>query len=104
MADVTAPLKFKKKRRSSTTSVELMASDEELAVTHSAKKRKMEKKAVAGGNTAMPDKLVKIWKRGGNDMEPSTKMVKMLEYIKEAMDAGDKTIVYSQCAYPVYCC
>jgi hypothetical protein len=32
-----------------------------------------------------------------NDMEPSAKMLQLIEYLKEAEEAGDKTICYSQC-------
>jgi hypothetical protein len=37
------------------------------------------------------------WERGDDDLEPSTKMLRMLELLREWHSAGDKTIVYSQC-------
>lgn len=37
------------------------------------------------------------WGRGDDDMEPSTKMLRMLELLKTWETAGDKTIIYSQC-------
>jgi hypothetical protein len=39
------------------------------------------------------------WGRGDDDMEPSTKMLQMLELLKEWDSAGDKTIIYSQCSF-----
>ena len=40
---------------------------------------------------------VATWRRGDNDMEPSAKMLAMIEQLHIAANAGDKTIVYSQC-------
>ncbi|KAK7677163.1 hypothetical protein QCA50_019872 [Cerrena zonata] len=40
--------------------------------------------------------LVSIWRKGDNDMEPSAKMLAMIDYLKEWEAAGDKSIVYSQ--------
>lgn len=41
--------------------------------------------------------LVNTWRKGDNDMEPSAKMLAMIDYLKEWEAAGDKSIVYSQC-------
>jgi hypothetical protein len=43
------------------------------------------------------------WGRGDDDMEPSTKMLQMLELLKEWETAGDKTIIYSQCMITFHC-
>jgi hypothetical protein len=37
------------------------------------------------------------WRRGDDDLEPSAKMLAMIEQLQIAENAGDKTIVYSQC-------
>jgi hypothetical protein len=37
------------------------------------------------------------WRRGDDDMEPSAKMLALIEQLQIAENAGDKTIVYSQC-------
>lgn len=41
--------------------------------------------------------LVKTWRKGDSDMEPSAKMMALVHYLKEWDSTGDKTIVYSQC-------
>ena len=45
----------------------------------------------------LPEELVAVWRRGDDDVEESSKMVKLLEYLKDWEATGDKTIVYSQC-------
>jgi hypothetical protein len=42
-------------------------------------------------------RTVAHWRRGDDDMEPSAKMNALVEQLQIARDAGDKTIVYSQC-------
>lgn len=42
-------------------------------------------------------RTVATWRRGDDDMEPSAKMNALVEQLRIAKDAGDKTIVYSQC-------
>lgn len=41
--------------------------------------------------------LRSVWGRGDDDLEPSTKMLQLIEYIKEWEVSGDKIICYSQC-------
>jgi len=41
--------------------------------------------------------VIKTWRRGDDEMEPSAKMVELVGLLKEGEAAGDKTIVYSQC-------
>lgn len=43
------------------------------------------------------DAVLATWKRGDDDLEPSTKMLALLELLKEWDSCGDKTICYSQC-------
>ena len=45
---------------------------------------------------------VATWRRGrdDDDMEPSAKMLALIEQLRAAEHAGDKTIVYSQCPSP----
>ena len=57
------------------------------------------------GTTSQPNEnslegALATWGRGDDDLEPSTKMLRMLELLKEWHSAGDKTIIYSQCMYP----
>src|SRR5579863_4906850 len=42
-------------------------------------------------------RTVATWRRGDDDMEPSAKMLALIEQLQIAQNAGDKTIVYSQC-------
>jgi SNF2 family DNA or RNA helicase len=43
------------------------------------------------------DAVLATWKRGDDDLEPSTKMLALLELLKEWDSCGDKTICFSQC-------
>lgn len=42
--------------------------------------------------------VIATWRRGDDDMEPSAKMLALLDLLQEWDASGDKTIVYSQCA------
>ncbi|KIY44892.1 hypothetical protein FISHEDRAFT_50412, partial [Fistulina hepatica ATCC 64428] len=42
------------------------------------------------------DALMSTWSRGDDDLEPSTKMMKLISYIQEWDCTGDKIICYSQ--------
>lgn len=44
----------------------------------------------------MSDHLIATWKRGDNNLEPSTKMLALVEHLQEWESTGDKTIVFSQ--------
>ncbi|KAK0197054.1 SNF2 family DNA-dependent ATPase [Armillaria mellea] len=55
-------------------------------------KRKTSNKAGDGPSEA----LIATWRKGDDDMEPSTKMLKLLSLLKEWDASGDKTICYSQ--------
>lgn len=41
--------------------------------------------------------MIATWRRGDGDLEPSAKMLALIRLLKDADNAGDKTIVYSQC-------
>ena len=43
------------------------------------------------------DAVLATWRRGDDDMESSTKMAALMDYLKEWDASGDKTICYSQC-------
>ncbi|KIM41993.1 hypothetical protein M413DRAFT_71424 [Hebeloma cylindrosporum] len=47
-------------------------------------------------DTAPSDAVIATWNRGDDDLEPSTKMLALLDYLKEWDVSGDKTICYSQ--------
>lgn len=40
--------------------------------------------------------VMATWRRGDDDLEPSTKMLALVEYLKEWDSTGDKTICYWQ--------
>ena len=44
-------------------------------------------------------RTVATWCRGDDDMEPSAKMLALIKQLRIAENAGDKTIVFSQCSY-----
>lgn len=48
------------------------------------------------------DAVLATWRRGDDDMEPSTKMLALIDYLKEWASTGDKTICYSQCKLPSF--
>ena len=47
-------------------------------------------------------RTVATWRRGEDHMEPSAKMLALIEQLRIAEKAGDKTIVYSQCSSPFF--
>jgi hypothetical protein len=56
------------------------------------------KQSVSNKESKKPSQhTVATWRRGDDDMEPSAKMLALVEQLQIAEDAGDKTIVYSQC-------
>ncbi|KAF9074434.1 SNF2 family N-terminal domain-containing protein [Rhodocollybia butyracea] len=55
-----------------------------------------EKKDEKSEESGLSKALVATWSKGDDDMEPSIKMVQLIEYIKEWEALGDKTICYSQ--------
>ncbi|KAF5337985.1 hypothetical protein D9758_014335 [Tetrapyrgos nigripes] len=48
------------------------------------------------GANGPSEAVIAAWSKGDEEMEPSAKMVQLIEYLKEWEDEGDKTIVYSQ--------
>jgi hypothetical protein len=56
-------------------------------------KTKTEASRSGGGPS---DAVIATWTRGDDDLEPSTKMLALVEYLKEWDSTGDKTICYSQ--------
>ncbi|KAJ6542826.1 SNF2 family N-terminal domain-containing protein [Mycena capillaripes] len=59
--------------------------------------RKGKSKAGDEDEVDMPsDAVMSNWKRGDDDLEPSTKMLAMMQLLKEWESTGDKTICYSQ--------
>jgi len=49
------------------------------------------------------DAIVALWRKGDEDLEPSTKMMALVEYLKEWDASGDKTICFSQCQCSFLC-
>jgi hypothetical protein len=57
-----------------------------------------DKESVSNEESKKPSqRTVATWRRGDDDMEPSAKMLALVEQLQIAENAGDKTIVYSQC-------
>jgi hypothetical protein len=57
-----------------------------------------DKQSVSNEESKKPSQhTVATWRRGDDDMEPSAKMLALIEQLQIAENAGDKTIVYSQC-------
>jgi hypothetical protein len=57
------------------------------------------KQSVSNKESKKPSqRTVATWRRGDDDMEPSAKMLALVEQLQIAENAGDKTIVYSQCS------
>ncbi|RDB23958.1 putative ATP-dependent helicase C23E6.02 [Hypsizygus marmoreus] len=48
------------------------------------------------GNDGPSQAVIATWGRGDDDMEPSAKMLALMELLKKWESTGDKTIVYSQ--------
>jgi len=59
--------------------------------------RKQGKQPAAKEITKPSKHTVAMWRRDDDDMEPSAKMIAVIEQLRVAEGAGDKTIVYSQC-------
>jgi hypothetical protein len=54
-------------------------------------------KEKANGNQGPSDAVIATWRKGDEDLEPSTKMSALIDLLQEWDESGDKTIVYSQC-------
>jgi hypothetical protein len=62
-----------------------------------------ERASFGDGRSSDPsDAVLATWRRGDDDVEPSTKMLALIEYLKEWESTGDKTICYSQCKHPSF--
>lgn len=53
---------------------------------------------------ALSDALIATWRRGDDDLEPSAKMLALIDTLEESEATGDKTIVYSQCECYCFIC
>lgn len=96
MKDISQPLKFKKKPRRSGSSSASRGSSPAVKAEKGSPARHNKR-----NNTGdISDLAVAAWRNGGEDMELSTKMLSLLEYLKEAEKINDKTICYSQCMFP----
>ncbi|EEB94412.1 hypothetical protein MPER_06777 [Moniliophthora perniciosa FA553] len=57
---------------------------------------KARKSRFGAQSSAEREALFQIWAKGDDDLEPSTKMLKLIDYISKWETIGDKTICYSQ--------
>ncbi|KAF8176997.1 SNF2 family DNA-dependent ATPase [Pholiota molesta] len=55
-----------------------------------------ERKGKGRANSGPSEAVMSTWKKGDDDMEPSTKMLALIGFLKEWEASGDKTICYSQ--------
>lgn len=53
-------------------------------------------------HTLPSESTLATWRRGDDDMEPSTKMMSLINFLREWDSTGDKTICYSQCGCVVF--
>ncbi|KAG2133783.1 P-loop containing nucleoside triphosphate hydrolase protein [Suillus bovinus] len=55
-----------------------------------------EEKPASQNTGALSDALIAMWRKGDCDLEPSTKMLALIDFLKSWDASGDKTICYSQ--------
>lgn len=48
-------------------------------------------------NQGPSDAVIATWRKGDDDLEPSTKMLALINLLKKSDTSDDKTICYSQC-------
>jgi SNF2 family DNA or RNA helicase len=60
-----------------------------------------ERKGKGRANSGPSEAVMSTWKKGDDDMEPSTKMLALIGFLKDWEASGDKTICYSQCWCPL---
>lgn len=122
MDDLSTPMPFKALKISKN------GSSSDLRTVDGAKRRSRESssspqrpqntgrgnKKSSNGRDGPSDAVIAAWRRGDDDLEPSAKMLALIEYLKAWDASGDKTICYSQCRLlffavevttdPAYCC
>ncbi|KAG5651444.1 hypothetical protein H0H81_008625 [Sphagnurus paluster] len=54
------------------------------------------KRARGDRHDGLSDAVIATWRRGDDELEPSTKMLALVDLLQEWESSGDKTIVYSQ--------
>lgn len=65
--------------------------------TFALSKEKSKPKRKTGAVSGISEETLNVWRRGDDNMEPSTKMNQLIDYIREWDSSGDKLICYSQC-------
>lgn len=54
----------------------------------------------AATDAAAPSRdVIRAWREGGENLEPSAKMLALIGFLQEADSSGDKTICFSQCSF-----
>jgi hypothetical protein len=102
MVDVSAPLTS---GNNSDSDIEFVgasqnpkkASRESSASPKAKGKRKSDTKRQRNNDDGPSQAVIATWSRGDDDLEPSAKMLALVELLKEWDVSGDKTICYSQC-------
>ncbi|KAJ7583553.1 SNF2 family DNA-dependent ATPase [Mycena floridula] len=98
MDDISAPLEDRKPSLASLRFKKDKTAESSFSSFKSS--RKGSGKRSFGGqeknSNGLSDAIIATWRRGDDDLEPSTKMLKLMEFLEEAEMKGDKTICYSQ--------
>ncbi|ESK86005.1 snf2 family dna-dependent atpase [Moniliophthora roreri MCA 2997] len=99
MDDISSPLKPPKKGKRKVTGRQVEDSDIDSDQDDGPSSKKLSKarKSRFGAQfSAEREALLQTWAKGDDDLQPSTKMLKLVDYISEWEAIGDKTICYSQ--------
>ncbi|KAF5376123.1 hypothetical protein D9615_007674 [Tricholomella constricta] len=76
--------------------VEKVAGSRTPPISPKAKGKARAKRARDVGRDGPSDAVIATWRRGDDDLEPSTKMLALVDMLQQWEATGDKTIVYSQ--------
>ncbi|KAK0483680.1 SNF2 family DNA-dependent ATPase [Armillaria novae-zelandiae] len=95
IASIMRPKKKAKLERDDDT-LDLTINDISAPLQSSGKSSPAKRKTLNKAGDGPSEALIATWRKGDDDMEPSTKMLKLLSLLKEWDAGGDKTICYSQ--------
>lgn len=100
--------KFNKTRHQSASEspapkcISAKAKGKHKALTHDSDEESEDANEANVGTGKMPsDAVFATWRKGDDDLEPSTKMLGLINLLNEWDCTGDKTICYSQCKLPL---
>ncbi|KAG6868140.1 hypothetical protein C0993_007214, partial [Termitomyces sp. T159_Od127] len=99
---VTKPLKDTKMSSTSDSEIEIDPIDKKtprdasVSPNGKEKRKSTPKKRERDGKGGQLDAVIATWSRGDDGLEPSAKMIALIDLLQEWDATGDKTIVYSQ--------